>query len=144
MHFDHTVMALPREADRTITVSVDGMTYTWDNNGNLLSDGTNTYGYNYANRLVSLTDGVDSYNYLYNGLGDRVQQTVNGVTTSYVLDLNTGLTQVLSDGTDTYLYGLTRIGEEDTAWDYYLGDALGSVRQLTDGSGDVTTKCADV
>ena len=79
-----------------------------------------------------------NYNYLYTGLGDRVQQTVNGVTTTYVLDLNSGLTQVLSDGTDTYLYGLSRIGEEDTAWGYFLGDALGSVRQLTDGSGNVS------
>jgi RHS repeat-associated protein len=117
---------------------VGGVTYTWDNNGNLLNDGTNTYTYNYANRLVSLTDGIDSYNYRYNGLSDRVQQTVNGVTTTYVLDLNTGLTQVLSDGTDTYLYGLSRIGEEDTARDYYLGDALESVRQLTNSNGEVS------
>lgn len=63
---------------------------------------------------------------------------MNGVTTTYVLDLNTGLTQVLSDGTDTYLYGLSRVGEEDTGWDYYLGDALGSVRQLTDDIGDIS------
>jgi len=117
---------------------VNGVTYTWDNNGNLLNDGTNTFTYDYANRLVSLTNGVDNYNYHYNGLGDRIQQTVNGVTTTYVLDLNVGLTQVLSDGTDTYLYGLSRIGEEDTAWDYYLGDALGSVRQLADFSGAVS------
>ncbi len=41
------------------------------------------------------------------------------------------------DGTDTYLYGLSRIGEEDTAWDYYLNDALGSVRQLTGSTAGV-------
>ncbi len=45
----------------------------------------------------------DIYTYRYSGLGDRVEQTVNGETTTYVLDLNAGLTQVLSDGTDTYL-----------------------------------------
>jgi len=43
-------------------VSVNGVSYTWDNNGNLTSDGTNTYTYDYANRLVSLTNGVDNYN----------------------------------------------------------------------------------
>jgi len=32
--------------------SVDGVPYTWDNNGNLLSDGTRTFQYDYANRLV--------------------------------------------------------------------------------------------
>jgi len=41
---------------------VNGVSYTWDNNGNLTSDGTNTYTYDYANRLVSLTNGVDNYN----------------------------------------------------------------------------------
>jgi RHS repeat-associated protein len=75
----------------------------------------------------------------YNGLGDRLGQTVVGVTTNYTLDLNAGLSQVLADGETTYLYGLGRIaqvGPEETA--YFLGDALGSVRQLTDGSGEVT------
>jgi hypothetical protein len=52
---------------------------------------------------------------VYNGLGDRVQQTVNSVTTTYALVLNTTYTQVLNDGNDTYLYNLRRIGEEDTA-----------------------------
>ncbi|MDH5647324.1 MAG: hypothetical protein OEZ01_15045, partial [Candidatus Heimdallarchaeota archaeon] len=42
-----------------------------------------------------------------------------------------------SDGTTTYLYGAGRIGQFDTAWTYPLGDALGSVRQLTDAAGTV-------
>jgi RHS repeat-associated protein len=64
---------------------------------------------------------------------------VNSVTTNYTLDLNAGLTQVLADGESTYLYGLGRIAQlsaEETA--FFLGDALGSVRQLTDGSGVIT------
>ena len=32
--------------------SVNGVAYTWDNNGNLLSNGVTTYTYNHANRLV--------------------------------------------------------------------------------------------
>jgi RHS repeat-associated protein len=70
---------------------------------------------------------------------DLVQKIVNGVTTTYVLDLNRPLTQVLSDGTDTYFYGLGRIGEiAGTSWEYHLGDALGSVRQLINSSGAVS------
>ena len=73
--------------------------------------------------------------YQYNGLGDRL--TENG--TNYTLDLNTGLTQVLSDGTTTYTYGLGRISQQQgTTSEYFLGDALGSVRQLTSQSGAVT------
>ena len=32
--------------------SVNGVVYTWDNNGNLLNDGLRTYSYDHANRLV--------------------------------------------------------------------------------------------
>ena len=70
----------------------------------------------------------------YNGLGDRLSQ--NGV--NYTLDLNAGLTQVLDDGTTSYTYGLGRNSQTNTTTDYFLGDALGSVRQLTSQSGQVT------
>jgi RHS repeat-associated protein len=47
---------------------------------------------------------------------------------------------VLADGDgNAYLYGLGRLGEEGAAgWQYHHGDALGSVRQLTDGNGSIT------
>jgi RHS repeat-associated protein len=45
---------------------------------------------------------------------------------------------VLSDGTNTYLYGAGRIAQQhNNVTEYYLADALGSVRQLTDSSGEV-------
>ncbi len=73
-----------------------------------------------------------------NGLGDRLQQNANSATTTYTVDIAGGLTQVLSDGTNTYLYGVDRIYQQhDSLTEYYLADALGSVRQLTDSTGDV-------
>ena len=61
---------------------------------------------------------------------------MDGQTTTYVLGLAAGLTQVLEDGSNTYLYGLGRIAEDDgTDWLYHHGDALGSVRLLTDDVG---------
>jgi hypothetical protein len=83
--------------------------------------------------------------YRYNGLGDRLTQ--NGV--NYKLDLNTGLTRVLSDGTNTYLCGpstssgwsVGRIAQVNTTalvTDYFIADALSSVRQLTDAGGAIT------
>jgi RHS repeat-associated protein len=119
--------------------SVDGIAYTWDNNGNLLSDGTNTYSYDHANRLIGVNRPTIAASYGYNGLGDRLQQTVNGVTATYAIDLAGSLTQVLADTTNTYLYGSSRIGQyAGTTAEYLLGDALGSVRQLADASGNVT------
>ena len=52
--------------------------------------------------------------------------------------MNAGLTQVLADSTNTYLYGNGRISQHTTQTEYFLGDALGSVRQLADTAGAVT------
>ena len=96
------------------------------------------YSYDHQDRLTSIDTGSSVYELLYNGLGDRLQQTVDGAGTTYALDLNAGLTQVLSDGTNAYLYGLGRIGElQPSGWAYHLPDALGSVRQLADAAGVV-------
>ncbi len=72
--------------------------------------------------------------YRYNGLGERLSQ--NGV--NYTLDLNAGLTQVLSDNENSYLYGLGRISQTGNSTEYFLEGALGSVRQLANNAGEVT------
>jgi RHS repeat-associated protein len=123
--------------------AVNGVAHAFDPNGNLLSDGVSTYTYDAANRLGSVTSDQNSVtSYAYNGLGDRLQETAaGGVTTTFTMDLNTGLTQALDDGTNTYLYGLGRLAQLNTGaldTEYYLTDALGSVRQLTDSTGAIT------
>ncbi len=118
--------------------SVNGVNYTWDNNGNLLNDGINAYTYDAANRMISSNGQGINATYAYTGLGDRISQTVNGQTTTYTLDLNAGLTQILNDGTNTYLYGVDRIAQVNTSTEYFLGDALGSVRQITNTNGNIT------
>jgi hypothetical protein len=46
---------------------------------------------------------------------------------------------VLVDGSNSYLYGLGRIGEQQPGgFVYHLPDALGSVRQLANTSASVT------
>ena len=100
----------------------DDYQYTYDEVGNRLTE---------SNQLA-----VSSYQ--YTGLGDRIRQTVNGVATNYTLDLNAGLTQVLNDGTNAYVYGLGRIAQVNTTTEYFLGDALGSVRQMVNASGTIT------
>jgi RHS repeat-associated protein len=124
------------EANRL--TSVDGAPYSWDANGNLLNDGLRTYSYDHANRLSSVVQGPNTHAFAYNGLGDRLQQTENGVTTNYTLDIESGLTQVLSDGGSTFLYGVGRIAQADPgSRAYFLGDALNSARQLVDDAGRV-------
>ncbi len=125
--------------------TLNAVSYTWDGNGNLLNDGVNTYTYNHANQLTAVSASGLTVGYAYNGLGDRLRQFENGVTTHYTLDLNASveyafwtLTQVLADGARTYLYGNCRLEQESAAsTEYFIGDALGSVRQLVDEAGDV-------
>jgi hypothetical protein len=65
-----------------------------------------------------------------------LQQVSGGITTRYVLDLNNDLAQILSDGSNTYLYSLNRIAQQNLVGrQYYLGDALGSVMQLVNPVG---------
>lgn len=124
--------------DANRLIDVNGVTYTWDDNGNLLNDGVNTYTYDSANRLKTFTNATTTATYAYNGLNDRLQETVNGNTITFTMDLNTGLTQALSDGTNTYIYSVDRIAQVNTTTEYFLGDALGSVRQMTNNTGAIT------
>jgi RHS repeat-associated protein len=119
-------------------IQVDGIDYTWDDNGNLLSDGVYTYTYDYENRLIAVSDQQSAFSFAYNGLGDRYQQTADGETVTYTLYIVSDLSQVLMDGNNTYLYCLGRIAQEnESRTDYFLPDALGSVRQLTTQDGNI-------
>jgi RHS repeat-associated protein len=124
--------------DSNRLVDVEDQAYTWDDNGNLLDDGARTYEYDAANRLVEVSDQSAVTSHQYNGFGDRLVQTINSTPITYTLDLNLGLTQVLADGENTYLYGVGRIGEQQPDdFFYHLPDGLGSVRQLADANADV-------
>jgi RHS repeat-associated protein len=98
--------------------SVNGQAYTWDNNGNLLSDGVRSYTYDHANRLTQVVSGTLTTQFVYNGAGDRVARTVDGVTTGYMLDAAAGLTQVLQETTGgqvtSYLYGHDLLAQYDS------------------------------
>ncbi|HEU0291236.1 MAG TPA: hypothetical protein VFR47_00770 [Anaerolineales bacterium] len=77
--------------DANRLTSLNGLAYTWDNNGNLLNDGVNTYTYDFANQLKILNGQGNTVTYTYNGLGDRLQETVSGnPTTTFTMDLNAG------------------------------------------------------
>lgn len=68
----------------------------YDGNGNLLDDGTQVYQYDDLDQLVRVTQGISATIYGYNGDGDHLWQNANGVTTTFTLDLNGALAQVLA------------------------------------------------
>jgi hypothetical protein len=96
---------------------------------------------------------VTTISYSYNVLVDRVSETVYEVTTDYVLDLASSLTQVLQEsaplgcGEYRYRYGIARLMQSNPSEEkgYFLGDAFakhafgdGSVRMLADEDGEIT------
>lgn len=122
------------------------VTSPYDANGNLLFSGTGNNVYDFENRLVQ--SGAVSI--VYDGDGNRVSETVAGVTTSYLVDTQnpTGYPQVLDElingsVTRTYAYGLKRISQTqliNAAWvpSFYGYDGHGDVRLLNSLTGAVT------
>jgi RHS repeat-associated protein len=123
-------------------------TDTYDLNGNTLATGGKAFTYDSENELKTMNGGAVAL--FYDGDGNRVAKTANGVTTYFLVDdLNpTGLPQVVeelaSNGTVArqYTYGLERISENQIvngAWtaSFYESDGAGSVRQLTNSAGVV-------
>lgn len=131
------------DADRL--TAVNGQDYTWDE-GSLVSDTLRSFEYDGAGRLAQVISGTLTTQYAYNGDGDRVSTTAGGNTVEYTLDPN-GLTNVLEArqgvSVTTYLYGLLGpLAEELPSGQrlYYGRDALGSVRFLLDGTGDIVNR----
>ncbi|NOK83642.1 MAG: hypothetical protein GFH27_549305n218 [Chloroflexi bacterium AL-W] len=109
-------------------LTLNGVPVQYDANGNLIDDGTQQYVYDDLDRLVSVTQGITTTTFGYTGDGDRLWQEVADARTTFALDLNTALPQVLAqqspDQSTRYLPG---IGQQVGAvWQYLHTDALGS------------------
>jgi RHS repeat-associated protein len=129
-----------------------GVTYTYDNDGNLITaqtaSGTTTYTYDYENRLTNVkVNGTVVATYTYDALGRRIGIKDNGTQTWTVYNGAGADANPYADfngsGSVTmrYLFGLAVdeiLARTDasgkTAW--YLTDRLGSVRDLVDTSGN--------
>ena len=55
---------------------------TYDDNGNLTSDGTNSYTWNARNQLVSMNGAGLSASFSYDAAGRRANKTINSSTTA--------------------------------------------------------------
>jgi RHS repeat-associated protein len=133
-------------ATRSYEVDVPASTSTssYDANGNLIAQGTKTYEWDAADRLVRvLDDGIEIARFAYDGGGRRVQKITGGTTRSYVyagLDI---LEERTSSGTVRTVHGpgidqpLASVDSGGTV-SYYLADHLGSVVQQTNASASVT------
>jgi RHS repeat-associated protein len=121
-----------------------GTNLTYDNNGNLMSDGTNTYSWNARNQLALISGPGLTATFQYDAYGRRVNKTINGSSTSYLYD-GANAVQELSGATPTanIVNGgvdkvLTRNDADGTRTP--LTDGLGSTLALADDSGALQTQ----
>jgi RHS repeat-associated protein len=115
----------------------------FDSNGSTKVSNGKSYNYDFENHLTSTSDGITV---VYDGDGNRVSKTVNGVTTKYLVDTNnlTGYAQVVEElqnnlVTKQYTYGLDLISQRQASGvSFYNYDGHGSVRGLSNNLGSVT------
>ncbi len=128
--------------------------YSYDLNGSVTQAGPSgsvtVYTYDSLARLTSVTAPSLAETFIYDGDGNKDSQTINGVTTNFLVDTHslTGYAQVVDEiqngsVTRTYTYGTSRISEDQfngTSWNlsYFGYDGQGSVRYLMDSNGNIT------
>jgi len=121
-----------------------GQSLTYDLNGNLTNDGSNTYSWNARNQLTSITASALTASFAYDAFGNRISKTVNSSTSSYLYD-GVNVVQELSGTTPTaniITGGIDEVflrTDGAGAWSP-LTDALGSTLALTDSTGAVQTQ----
>jgi RHS repeat-associated protein len=130
------VAGTPSIKPHAVSATTGGYSYAYDCNGNMTQ--RNEPGLSYTqqwdreNRLITVT-GSASGSFVYDGDGNRVKATLNGVTTAYVGNYyeQTGV------AIKKYYYaGGTRVALNDNGTLYWLlGDHLGSTSITANSSG---------
>jgi RHS repeat-associated protein len=124
--------------------------YTFDANpirfavglrGNLLQSDVLSNTFDAANRLTASTRDSVTVQPIYNGVNDRVGQTVGLTTTYFALGVQ-GLPEVIyTTAGEAYLHLPGVIMTESSGGEvrYLLGDGLGSIRQAVDETAEIVS-----
>jgi RHS repeat-associated protein len=139
--------------DRDRLLTENGTVYGWDDNGNLITKSAEaTYVWDFENRLIRVAknDGtVVTHDYDVDGNRVRtevVPSTGPPTVTNFLVDPSGALSHVVAetDGVGNLLANYVRATDDllalilPTETRYYHADGLGSIRFLTDESGNVT------
>ena len=128
-------------ADQLLQAGPTALGYNGAGQTTSLGDKTQTFAYNDQLRTVQGA-GVDAA-YLYDGNGQRVQKTVNGVISKFLWCGSQICKEYAGDGTvkNDYILGAGREGIKNSgAWKFYLTDIQGSTLALTDAQGQISDR----
>ena len=122
--------------------SFNGVALSYDANGNLANDGTNTYTWNARNQLAQVSqNGNVQLSYSYDAMGRRIAKNVQGTATQFLYDGTNLLQEMQGSGINPILIGPgmdERFARNDvTGRTYFLTDALNSTIALTDPTGAI-------
>ena len=116
--------------------------FTYDGNGNLTSDGANTYFWDARNQLSSISGGVTAA-FQYDPFGRRISKTIAGATTGFLYD-GSNVAQELTGGSPSANIlsgGLDEVFmRTDANVRTFLAGGVGSTIALTDPTGAVATQ----
>ena len=126
--------------DQLASVTMDGKTrnFTYDANGNLLSDRKYTYSWTKGSLLEKVTgDGLEAV-YTYDASGIRTSKKVNGTTTEYLTAGGSVLSEKKNGVWQHYLYDgsgqLMAIRYKGADY-YYIRNGLMTITGLVDANG---------
>jgi RHS repeat-associated protein len=130
----------------------NGTPLTYDLDGNLLNDATNTYTWDARNHLSTLTGSgtlATSASFIYDAVGRRLEKTINQQTTVFLYDrLNpvqelvpSGLGQFVSAATTLPGLGIDEFFQRNdvNGVQSFVTDALGSTLALANAAGSIST-----
>jgi len=125
--------------------AASGKTFSYDANGNLTNDGTRTFEWDAADRLVAVNVGTHRSEFTYDGFDQRVRivEKENGTIVSDQPFIWNG-NQIAERRTVTGSTGTTRVyrfGLQDNGAARYLTqDQVLSIRETTDDSGTIQAR----
>jgi RHS repeat-associated protein len=123
--------------------SFNGQALTYDADGNLTFDGTNTYTWNARNQLTAITQGgTTQLSYTYDAMGRRTSKAVQGGTpTQFLYDGAKAVQETQGSAINPILIGPgvdERYARNDvTGRTYFLTDATGNTIGLADTTGAI-------
>ena len=152
--YEQTGGAAPFDAEvnQYTTVQENGdpiQNHTYDDNGNLTSDGTRTYAYDFKNRLVEVRDqGTTALisQYSYDAFDRRSMKILPGGTTHYIYDGHECVEERDESDNITRQYvwgnGIDQLIQEQTQTDTYYAheNSIGDIAALTDDTGTVVER----
>ena len=114
---------------------IGGISHTYDNNGNLIAAGSDTYGWTYRNELASSTVNGITTQYAYDATGSRIKKHTSSTTTYYPFPHYEVKDGVASKNIYLGEMLVATIEDGDTFHNHL--DHLGSTNVVTNASGTV-------